>query len=138
MFIIFRQAKAKWTARFASVRLQSRAPWEQKRTIIGMVKSPVEGNSIVLLKLDQQIVFSDFARPICIPDQDDFINASVGTNCITLGWSLDTDELAKVSRIFLKVFILFIVWQKQMIEGREEGGREVPLKFIDSFNVKSL
>lgn len=90
------QAKAKWTARFASVRLQSRAPWEQKRTIIGMVKSPVEGNSIVLLKLDQQIVFSDFARPICIPDQDDFINASVGTNCITLGWSLDTDELAKV------------------------------------------
>ena len=102
MFTIFRQAKAKWTARFASVRLQSRAPWEQKRTIIGMVKSPVEGNSIVLLKLDQQIVFSDFARPICIPDQDDFINASAGTNCITLGWSLDTDELAKVSRIFKK------------------------------------
>ena len=105
IFTIFRQAKAKWTARFASVRLQSRAPWEQKRTIIGMVKSPVEGNSIVLLKLDQQIVFSDFARPICIPDQDDFINASAGTNCITLGWSLDTDELAKVSRV---VFLKFL------------------------------
>ena len=69
-----------------------------------MVKSPVEGNSIVLLKLDQQIVFSDFARPICIPDQDDFINVSVGTNCITLGWSLDTDELAKVSRGFFLSF----------------------------------
>ena len=101
-----------------------------------MVKSPVEGNSIVLLKLDQQIVFSDFARPICIPDQDDFINASLGTNCITLGWSLDTDELAKVSRVFFKVFILFIVCQKQMIEGREEWGREVPLKVIWFFQYE--
>ena len=64
---------------------------------IGMVKSPVEGNSIVLLKLDQPIVFSDFARPVCIPDQDEFIDESVKSNCVTLGWSLDTDELAKVS-----------------------------------------
>ena len=79
------------------MRLNSRAPWEQKRQIVGMVKSPVEGNSIVLLKLDQQIVFSDFARPICIPDHDEFIDEFVKPNCITLGWSLDTDELAKVS-----------------------------------------
>jgi hypothetical protein len=133
MFTLFRQAKAKWTARFASVRLQSRAPWEQKRTIIGMVKSPVEGNSIVLLKLDQQIVFSDFARPICIPDQDDFINASAGTNCITLGWSLDTDELAKVSRVFFCFFLSFYnVYCLSKADHRcwEEGGGEVPLKFI--------
>ena len=50
---------------------------------IGMVKSPVEGNSIVLLKLDQPIVFSDFARPVCIPDQDesDQQNSSQDNKC---------------------------------------------------------
>ena len=89
-----------------------------------MVKSPVEGNSIVLLKLDQQIVFSDFARPICIPDQDDFINASVGTNCITLGWSLDSDELAKVSRVFFFLsFDFYIVYCLSEADDRGQGGR---------------
>ena len=49
LLLTFRQAKAKWTARFASVRLQSRAPWEQKRTIIGKFGfqskiSPPNGN----------------------------------------------------------------------------------------------
>ena len=73
------------------MRLQSRAPWEQKRTIIGMVKSPVEGNSIVILKMDDPIVFSDFARPICIPENDSFLNNA--SRCVTLGWTSQTHEL---------------------------------------------
>ena len=81
--IFYSQGKAQWIARFASIRLQSRAPWEQKRTIIGMVKSPVEGNSVVLLKMDEPLVFSDFARPICIPDKDDFVDQD--SKCVTLG-----------------------------------------------------
>ena len=72
-------------ARFASVRLNSRAPWEQKRRIVGMVKSPVEGNSIVILKMDKPVVFSDFARPICLPSSDEFIH--MGATCVTLGWN---------------------------------------------------
>lgn len=59
-----------------------------------MVKSPVEGNSIVLLKLDEAILFSDFARPICIPAEDDFVEDL--NHCVTLGWSLEAEELAKV------------------------------------------
>ena len=55
---IYRQGRSKWAARFASVRLNSRAPWEQKRQIVGMVKSPVEGNSIVILKMDKPVIFS--------------------------------------------------------------------------------
>ncbi len=74
-------------ARFASVRLSSRAPWEQKRRIVGMVKSPVEGNSIVLLKLDEPITFSDFARPVCLPSSDDFAHDKT-TSCVTLSWSV--------------------------------------------------
>ena len=80
------QGKAQWIARFASIRLQSRAPWEQKRTIIGMVKSPVEGNSVVLLKMDEPLVFSDFARPICIPEEDDFVDHD--SKCVTLGMQM--------------------------------------------------
>ena len=81
---IFRQGRSKWVARFATVRLNSRAPWEQKRRIVGMVESPVEGNSIVVLKLESPITFSDFARPICLPSSDEFIH--MGANCVTLAW----------------------------------------------------
>ena len=48
-----------------------------------MIKSPVEGNSVVLLKMDEPLVFSDFARPICIPQEDEFVIKNA--KCITLG-----------------------------------------------------
>ena len=86
-----RQGKAKWAARFATVRLTSRAPWEQKRRIVGMVKSPVEGNSVVILKMDSPVVFSDFTRPICLPSSDDFIH--LGAACVTLGWGAKREWL---------------------------------------------
>lgn len=76
------------------MRLESRAPWEQERRIIGMVKSPVEGNSIVLLKLDRPVTFSDFIRPICLPSSDEFIH--LGAVCVTLGWTSSRNELQLV------------------------------------------
>ena len=54
-----------------------------------MVKSPVEGNSVVLLKMDEPLVFSDFARPICIPDKDDFVDQD--SKCVTLGTQSQDD-----------------------------------------------
>lgn len=33
-----------------------------------MVKSPVEGSTAALVRLETSIVFSDFIRPICLPD----------------------------------------------------------------------
>lgn len=33
-----------------------------------MVKSPVEGSTAALVRLETQVVFSDFIRPICLPD----------------------------------------------------------------------
>ena len=72
------------------MRLASRAPWEQKRRIVGMVKSQVEGNSAVILKMDTPVVFSDFLRPICLPSSDEFIH--LGANCITLGWEAKSER----------------------------------------------
>ncbi|XP_058443626.1 uncharacterized protein LOC131425618 isoform X1 [Malaya genurostris] len=62
------QAKATWIAIFGVVRLSSNAPWTQRRRIIGMVKSPVEGSTAALVRLEHSVTYSDFVRPICLPD----------------------------------------------------------------------
>ncbi len=49
-----------------------------------MVKSPVEGNSLVVLRMDRPVDLSDFARPVCLPSSDEFIH--LGATCVTLGW----------------------------------------------------
>lgn len=46
-----------------------------------MVKSPVEGSTAALVRLETPIVFSDFIRPICLPDALNIKNyASAQTN----------------------------------------------------------
>lgn len=83
---------------FGSIRIGMTSPWTQKRRIvrkllmtltvsvvkllrsqIGMVKSPVEGSTVALIRLQQPIVYSDFVRPICLPD-DDFARNSIVTD----------------------------------------------------------
>lgn len=65
------QPKATWIAVFGSIRLNAQAPWTQRRRIIGMVKSPVEGSTAALIRLETSVVFSNFIRPICLSDQLD-------------------------------------------------------------------
>ncbi|XP_031835982.1 atrial natriuretic peptide-converting enzyme isoform X3 [Nomia melanderi] len=89
------QSKAEWSARMGTVRLSSTSPWQQERRIVGMIKSPVEGSTTVLLKLDRPLTaFSDFVRPVCLPsNQDPPANASI---CNTLGWARNRDLLQRV------------------------------------------
>ncbi|OXU25522.1 hypothetical protein TSAR_016581 [Trichomalopsis sarcophagae] len=90
------QPKAEWSARLGTIRLTSSSPWQQERRIVGMVKSPVEGSSTVLLKLDRAVgAFSDFVRPVCLPstNSDPIGNAS---QCNTLGWAKNRDLLQRV------------------------------------------
>ncbi|GAB0099413.1 uncharacterized protein DMENIID0001_152690 [Sergentomyia squamirostris] len=63
------QSKATWMAVFGSVRLTSSPPWMQRRRIIGMVKSPVEGSTAALVRLESPVEYSDFVRPACLPDE---------------------------------------------------------------------
>lgn len=63
------QPKATWLAIFGAVRLSSQAPWTQRRRIIGLVKSPVEGSTAALIRLETPVEFSDFIRPVCLPDE---------------------------------------------------------------------
>lgn len=89
------QPKAEWTARFASIRLTSSSPWEQQRRVIGMVKSPIEGSTVALTKLDNPIVLNDFVRPICLPKAN-VLTTEDEMNCNTLGWSRNRDQLQRV------------------------------------------
>lgn len=53
-----------------------------------MIKSPVEGSTAALIRLETPVVYSDFIRPICLPDVLNLKNyASAQTN-----GSIDPDE----------------------------------------------
>ncbi|XP_060529416.1 atrial natriuretic peptide-converting enzyme [Cylas formicarius] len=88
------QPKAEWIARFGAVRLMSTAPWEQERRIIGMVKSPVEGSTIALVRLDQPVSYNDFTRPVCLPEEN--VPLSSAIQCNTLGWARNREHLQRV------------------------------------------
>ncbi|CAH1156249.1 unnamed protein product [Phaedon cochleariae] len=89
------QPKAEWTARFGITRLFSSVPWEQDRRIIGMIKSPVEGSTIALVRLDQPVTLNDFVRPVCLPKEN--MELSSGKlQCNTLGWARNREQLQRV------------------------------------------
>ena len=58
-----------------------------------MVKSPVEGSTIVMLKMEQPVSsYSDFIRPVCLPTQSNLVKNS--TQCNTLGWTKNREFFA--------------------------------------------
>lgn len=89
------QSKAEWIAKFGTVRLSSKSPWQQEKHIIGMVKSPVEGSTLVMVKLSESITFSDSIRPVCLPALN-FSMKDVAF-CNTLGWTKNRETLQRIS-----------------------------------------
>lgn len=61
--------------------------------IVGLVKSPVEGSTIALIKLESRLFMSDFVRPICLPDKTVPSNM---TYCNTLGWARNREQLQRL------------------------------------------
>lgn len=60
-----------------------------------MVKSPVEGSTIAMVKLEEPVLMSDFVRPICLPNErtKNIINM---TQCNSLGWSRNREQLQRL------------------------------------------
>ncbi|XP_011548468.3 atrial natriuretic peptide-converting enzyme [Plutella xylostella] len=88
------QPKAEWTARLGSVRIQSTSPWQQERRIVGMVRSPVEGSMLALVRLEEPLEMTDFVRPACLPETGP--GAAAPTVCNTLGWTRNRDQLQRI------------------------------------------
>ncbi|XP_021189618.3 atrial natriuretic peptide-converting enzyme [Helicoverpa armigera] len=88
------QPKAEWTARFGTVRIQSTTPWQQERRIVGMVRSPIEGSMLALVRLEEPVEMTDFVRPICLPDNG--AEPASRNICNTLGWTRNKDQLQRV------------------------------------------
>ncbi|XP_045785110.1 atrial natriuretic peptide-converting enzyme isoform X1 [Maniola jurtina] len=88
------QPKAEWTARLGSVRIQSTTPWQQERRIVGMVRSPVEGSMLAMVRLEEPVEMTDFVRPACLPD--DGLKIDEQSICNTLGWTRNRDQLQRV------------------------------------------
>lgn len=65
------------------------APWEQERRIIGMVKSPMKGNQLVLIKMETPVIYSDFVRPVCLARDHEAWISSPTSRCLFLGWGKD-------------------------------------------------
>lgn len=76
--------------------MSTTSPWQQERRVVGMVKSPLRDN-LELIKMASPVIFSDFARHICLPDEPD-VGGRTGISlpswdskgnakCVRLGWS---------------------------------------------------
>lgn len=88
------QSKAEWVARLGAVRLNAVSPWQQERHIVGMVKSPVEGSTLVLVKLSSPVTYSDYIRPVCL--NNDQPSDVPYLHCQTLGWAKNRDNLQRI------------------------------------------
>ncbi|CAG5012853.1 unnamed protein product [Parnassius apollo] len=86
------QPKAEWTARFGTVRIQSTSPWQQERRIVGLVRSPVEGSMLALVRLEEPVEMTDFVRPACLPEG----RMDNQSTCNTLGWTRNRDQLQRI------------------------------------------
>ncbi|GAB6025113.1 hypothetical protein CHUAL_010542 [Chamberlinius hualienensis] len=83
-----------WTAKIGLIRMESTAPFQQHRKLVGRIHSPVKGSDIALVKLDVAIDLTDFVRPACLPTSDN--RFPTGKRCVTLGWDLPRNQLRQV------------------------------------------
>ncbi|XP_066945636.1 atrial natriuretic peptide-converting enzyme isoform X2 [Macrobrachium rosenbergii] len=91
------QGRALWVAKLGGIRISSKAPWVQERLIVGMVKSPVEGSQIVLIKLaDAEVELSDYVRPACLGSHGN-VDMLAKRKCRSLGWGARRDPLVELS-----------------------------------------
>ncbi|XP_063221549.1 atrial natriuretic peptide-converting enzyme-like [Bacillus rossius redtenbacheri] len=90
------QPKARWVARLGMVRLAGGAPWQQERAVVGMVKSPVEGSTVAMVKLEGPVAPSDFVRPVCLPQETESLPPPHAALCNTLSWARNKEQLQRI------------------------------------------
>lgn len=54
-----------------------------------MVKSPIKGSQLVLVKMESSVIYSDFVRPVCLARDHHSWISSQNARCLFLGWGSD-------------------------------------------------
>lgn len=92
-----------WVARLGALRRGTTlpSPYEQLRIITNIILHPEYVdvgfiNDISLLQMQIPVIFSDYVRPICLPDSNTILQN--GRICTVVGWG----QLFEVGRIFRK------------------------------------
>lgn len=105
MFLSFSAQDEYWIARLGALRRGTSlpSPYEQLQPVVKIIVHPgyVDSgfiNDISLLKLKAPVIFSDYVRPVCLP-QPNQVPAD-GRLCTVIGWG----QLFEVGRIFRKYY----------------------------------
>lgn len=59
-----------------------------------MVRSPVEGSMLALVRLEEPVEMTDFVRPACLPM--DGMGVGDYEVCNSLGWTRNRDQLQRI------------------------------------------
>ncbi|XP_076326318.1 serine protease hepsin-like [Tachypleus tridentatus] len=99
----FRSQAGYWIARIGLLRrgLEMSSPFEQIRKISRIIIYPDyidRGfmNDLVVLRMDKPVHFSDYTRPICLPEAGDDVRKWKGQPCTVTGWG----KLFEIGHIF--------------------------------------
>ncbi|XP_043225058.1 atrial natriuretic peptide-converting enzyme-like isoform X2 [Amphibalanus amphitrite] len=87
--------RTRWRAVLGSARSGSSPPHLQRRRISGMVRSPVKGSGVTLLRLARPTEDSDQVRPVCAAETGAAEGGPLGP-CFTLGWNSTDGQLRYV------------------------------------------
>lgn len=142
--------KSHWTARLGVLRRGTElpSPSEQVRRITHTFIHPDyvdKGfiNDIALLRMESPVPFSDFLRPLCLPNEIEEVNMWHGHHCSVVGWgklyeightfpdSLQEVRLPVISTEECRKKILFLTMyhltENMFCAGYERGGRDACL-----------
>lgn len=90
-----------WVARIGATRRGSfPSPYEQVLRLdhISLHPDYIDNgfiNDIAMLRLEEPVTFSDYVRPVCLPESE----PKSGTTCTVTGWG----QLFEIGRIFRKL-----------------------------------
>ena len=95
-----------------------------------MVKSPMKGNQLVLIKMESPVIDSEFVRPVCLARDHQAWIETPSSRCLYLGWGKDRNTNRVISHDY-NLYIYFF-WNTG------DSLHEVTAKVVQSPNCDNV